>query len=30
MDDPGKFYRQRRGATQAKELETLDSKAEVE
>jgi hypothetical protein len=30
VDDPGKLYRQRRGATQAKGLETLDSKAEVE
>jgi hypothetical protein len=30
VDDPGKFYRQRRRATQAKGLETLDSKAEVE
>jgi hypothetical protein len=30
MDDPGKLYRQRRRATQAKGLETLDSKAEVE
>jgi hypothetical protein len=30
VDDPGKLYRQRRCATQAKGLETLDSKAEVE
>jgi hypothetical protein len=30
VDDPGKLYRQRRRATQAKGLETLDSKAEVE
>jgi hypothetical protein len=30
VDDPGKFYRQRRRATQAKGLETLDPKAEVE
>jgi hypothetical protein len=30
VDDPGKLYRQRRRATQAKELETLDSKAKVE
>jgi hypothetical protein len=30
LDDPGKLYRQRRRATQAKGLETLDSKAEVE
>jgi hypothetical protein len=30
VDDPGKPYRQRRRATQAKGLETLDSKAEVE
>jgi hypothetical protein len=30
VDDPGKPYRQRRHATQAKGLETLDSKAEVE
>jgi hypothetical protein len=30
VDDPGKLYRQRRRATQAKRLETLDSKAEVE
>jgi hypothetical protein len=30
VDYPGKFYRQRRRATQAKGLETLDSKAEVE
>jgi hypothetical protein len=29
VDDPGKLYRQRRRATQAKGLETLDSKAEV-
>jgi hypothetical protein len=29
-DDPGKLYMQRRHATQAKGLETLDSKAEVE
>jgi hypothetical protein len=27
MDDPGKLYRQRRLATQAKGLETLDPKA---
>jgi hypothetical protein len=26
VDDPGKIYRQRRRATQAKGLETLDSK----
>jgi hypothetical protein len=30
VDDPGKLYRQRRHATEAKGLETLDSKAEVE
>jgi hypothetical protein len=30
VDDPGKLYRQRRRATQAKWLETLDLKAEVE
>jgi hypothetical protein len=30
VDDPGKFYRQRRNATQAKGLETLDPKAEAE
>jgi hypothetical protein len=30
VDDPGKLYRQRRRETQAKGLETLDSKAEVE
>jgi hypothetical protein len=30
VDDPGKLYRQRRCATQAKGLETLDPKAEVE
>jgi hypothetical protein len=30
VDDPGKLYRQRRRATQAKGLETLDSKVEVE
>jgi hypothetical protein len=30
VDGPGKFYRQRRRATQAKGLETLDLKAEVE
>jgi hypothetical protein len=30
VDDPGNFYRQRRCTTQAKGLETLDSKAEVE
>jgi hypothetical protein len=30
VDDPGKLYRQRRRATQAKGLETLDPKAEVE
>jgi hypothetical protein len=29
VDDPGKFYRQRRRATQAKGLETLDPKVEV-
>jgi hypothetical protein len=29
MDDPRKFYRQRRCATQAKGLETLDPKTEV-
>jgi hypothetical protein len=30
VDDPGKLYMQRRCATQAKGLETQDSKAEVE
>jgi hypothetical protein len=30
MDDPGKLYRQRRRAIQAKGLETLDPKAKVE
>jgi hypothetical protein len=30
VDDPGKLYRQRRHATQAKGLETLDPKAKVE
>jgi hypothetical protein len=30
VDDPGKLYRQRRCVTQAKGLERLDSKAEVE
>jgi hypothetical protein len=30
VDDPGELYRQRRRATQAKGLETLDPKAEVE
>jgi hypothetical protein len=30
VDDPGKLYRKRRCATQAKGLETLDSKAKVE
>jgi hypothetical protein len=30
VDDPGNLYRQRRCATQAKGLETLDPKAEVE
>jgi hypothetical protein len=30
VDDPGKLYRQRRRATQAKGLKTLDSKTEVE
>jgi hypothetical protein len=30
VDDPGNLHRQRRRATQAKELETLYSKAEVE
>jgi hypothetical protein len=30
VDDPGKHYRQRRRATQAKGLETLDSKTKVE
>jgi hypothetical protein len=30
VDDPGRLYKQRRRATQAKGLETLDSKAEVE
>jgi hypothetical protein len=30
VDDPGKLYRQRRRATQAKGLETLDPKAKVE
>jgi hypothetical protein len=29
VDDPGKLYRQRRRATQDKELETLDPKTEV-
>jgi hypothetical protein len=29
VDDPGKLYRQRRHATQAKGLETLDRKVEV-
>jgi hypothetical protein len=29
VDDPGKLYRQRRHATQAKRLETLDPKAKV-
>jgi hypothetical protein len=29
VDDPGKLYRQRRHARQAKRLETLDPKAEV-
>jgi hypothetical protein len=29
VDDLGKLYRQRRRATQAKGLETLDPKAEV-
>jgi hypothetical protein len=29
VDDPGKLYTQRRCATQAKGLETLDPKAEV-
>jgi hypothetical protein len=29
VDDPGKLYKQRRCATQAKGLETLDPKAEV-
>jgi hypothetical protein len=28
VDDPGKLYRQRRRATQAKGLETLDSKSQ--
>jgi hypothetical protein len=30
VDDPGKLYRQKRHATQAKGLETLDPKAKVE
>jgi hypothetical protein len=30
VDDPGKFYKQRRCETQAKGLETLDPKAEAE
>jgi hypothetical protein len=30
LDDPGKLYRQRRRATQAKGLETLDSKVKLE
>jgi hypothetical protein len=30
VDDPGKLYMQRRRATQAKGLETLDSNVEVE
>jgi hypothetical protein len=30
VDDPGKLYRQRRRATQAKGFPTLDSKVEVE
>jgi hypothetical protein len=30
LDDPGKLYKQSRRATQAKGLETLDPKAEVE
>jgi hypothetical protein len=30
LDDPGKLYRQRRHATKAKGLETLDPKAKVE
>jgi hypothetical protein len=30
VDDPGKLYRKKRRATQAKGLETLDSKAKVE
>jgi hypothetical protein len=30
VDDPGELYRQRRRATQAKGLEIIDSKAEVE
>jgi hypothetical protein len=30
VDDPGKLYRKRRRATQAKGLETLDSKSKVE
>jgi hypothetical protein len=30
VDDPGKLYSQRRRATQAKGLETLDPKAEAE
>jgi hypothetical protein len=30
VDDPGKLYRQRTHATQAKGLEILNSKAEVE
>jgi hypothetical protein len=30
VDDQEKFYKQKRRATQAKRLETLDPKAEVE
>jgi hypothetical protein len=30
VDDPGKLYRQRRRATQAKGVETLDSKVKLE
>jgi hypothetical protein len=30
VDDPGKFYRQKRRATQVKGVETLDPKAKVE
>jgi hypothetical protein len=30
VDDPGKLYMQRRHATQAKGVETLDPKVEVE
>jgi hypothetical protein len=30
VDDPGKLYRQRRHATQAKGVETLDSKVKLE